>query len=211
MINKLKKLAKWVKIALQIFIIFLAFTFMVIGLFGTTEDNNPLSLGSKIFYIIISILLILPIILPYIRKPSIGEQDSTYATKQNETFAKRPNKGIPNKTVNAILCTIVFCIVLTSCTKIDIESQDQRVEKIINGGQLYLIVETDKTIYDYDDYIYVTATLVNKTDKTITLNMPISKGNAHQELSIIIENDGNQLIDVDMHQNQQNNDKELFY
>jgi len=116
-----------------------------------------------------------------------------------------------NKTVNAILCTIVFCIVLTSCTKKDIESQDQRVEKIINGGQLYLIVETDKTIYDYDDYIYVTATLVNKTDKTITLNMPISKGNAHQELSIIIENDGNQLIDVDMHQNQQNNDKELFY
>lgn len=49
LINKLKKLFKWIKVLIQIFILFLAFAFMVIGMFGTNQDNTPISLGEKIF------------------------------------------------------------------------------------------------------------------------------------------------------------------
>lgn len=76
LINKLKKLFKRIKIFLQIFILFLAFAFMVIGLFGTNQDNASISLGGKIFFISIAILLTLPIILLYIRRSSLKDRNN---------------------------------------------------------------------------------------------------------------------------------------
>lgn len=110
------------------------------------------------------------------------------------------------------LIVSMLCMILISCQKKEIElPQLQRIKKIINGGELYLIVETDKRIYEYGDYIHVTATLINKSDEVIKFSMPTSTKNIHQELPTIIENNGKKLINVDMHMIEVNEDSGFFY
>lgn len=63
-----------------------------------------------------------------------------------------------------------------------------------------MYVETDKTVYAYDDFIYVTATISSLTGEVFTFTMPTSRRGVHQELTVIIQNeDGDQLTDADMY------------
>lgn len=116
------------------------------------------------------------------------------------------------KRIFITLIVMILCMFLTSCNKKEIElPQLQRIKKIINGGELNLIVETDKHTYEYDDYIHITATLVNKSDEVIKFSMPTSTKNIHQELPTVIENNGKKLINVDMHMIEPYEDSGFFY
>ena len=80
----------------------------------------------------------------------------------------------------------------------DDKPEEQLVEGIYDG-RLLMLVETDRSVYQYDDYIYVTATMINLGDEAIRFSMPTKTRGIHKELMTRIENGNSWLIDVDMY------------
>ena len=104
------------------------------------------------------------------------------------------------KLLSLIAGMLLLSTALVSCAHnngSDAASEPQIVMETVDGGRLYLYVETDKTSYDYDDVVYITATLVNRSDETVTFYIPDSETNMHRGLSVNIENGGYEMVDVD--------------
>lgn len=81
------------------------------------------------------------------------------------------------------------------------KSPAQQTEALFQNSGLTLAVETDKQIYSYDDIIYVTARLINNTDKTVTVNLPEGAG-YHREIVTEFSHNANAsaaLYDIDFY------------
>jgi len=112
-----------------------------------------------------------------------------------------------------ILFLGIICVWATACYCRENENviiSSQRIRETYGGGKLCLLVETDKNIYDYHDYIYVTATLINTSDEDFWFAMNTSKRGVFQELEISLKKDDNQLLNVDTHKIQYENQKYMY-
>lgn len=78
-------------------------------------------------------------------------------------------------------------------------AESQKIEKTFEYGDVRLIVETDRTVYGLYDFIYVTATLVNYSDETLTFFTSTSTGGVHEELITAFCQGDFKMLDVDMH------------
>lgn len=75
----------------------------------------------------------------------------------------------------------------------------QHITTSFEGGLLQMVVEADNTVYQFDEYIHVTATLINYSGDDMSFVVPTSTPNVHQELQVDIRNGDDTLMDVDMH------------
>lgn len=99
-------------------------------------------------------------------------------------------------------CIILFCVcsLFVGCSqKPATQSRGQLCQTNYNGGQLYLQVETNKAIYSYDEFIYITATLINTGSQPVEILMHTNEQGIHREVMISLLNGNYDLIDVDMH------------
>ena len=77
------------------------------------------------------------------------------------------------------------------------DAQAQKIHETYEFGDLFLVVETDRTVYDFYDYIHVTATLRNNGEETYTFSSPTTTRGVHKELETKISQGDACLIDVD--------------
>jgi len=80
-------------------------------------------------------------------------------------------------------------------------SPSQQISAQFSDTGLTMMIETDKMIYDYDDIIYVTARLINNTDKPVKVSLPNGTG-YHQEIEVKFVCDAYQvssLLDMDFY------------
>ena len=73
-------------------------------------------------------------------------------------------------------------------------NEPQCVRGYYNGGSLTLVFETNKLVYNYEDYIYVTATLINNSKQNIEIQVPSALG-YHNELQTEIITSKSKLYD----------------
>ena len=78
-------------------------------------------------------------------------------------------------------------------------AQSQKIIETFEFGDLFLVVETDRTVYDLYDYVHVTATLRNNGEQAYTFSMPTTTRGVHKELETKICQGDNSLTDVDTH------------
>jgi hypothetical protein len=102
--------------------------------------------------------------------------------------------------VKYILLAIITATLFSSCG-VDTQkaNEPQLVEGVFGGGRLVMQVETNKSLYEYDEIIYVTATIANLSEEDIWILIPTSISGSHQELQCEITNGGSSLLNFDMH------------
>ena len=94
------------------------------------------------------------------------------------------------------ICMICFWEVHLYETRMDAEPQ--KVTKTFEYGDLIMVVETDRTFYEFYDYVYVTATLRNCSQTTTyTFSTPTSVRGVHRELDVQVCQGKIQMLDVD--------------
>lgn len=76
-------------------------------------------------------------------------------------------------------------------------AESQRFEKTFEMGDIRLVVETDRTVYGLNDYVYVTASLFNHSEEPLQLSSVTSTRGVHEELVTVISQGNLQMIDVD--------------
>ena len=53
-------------------------------------------------------------------------------------------------------------------------AQSQKIIETFEFGELFLVVETDRTVYDLYDYVHVTVTLRNNGTRFLCLPLPVA-------------------------------------
>lgn len=104
------------------------------------------------------------------------------------------------KCYKSCIFLMCICILLNGCSSnVTVDEVGQLRQTNYNGGQLYLQIETNKVDYSYDEYIYITATLINKGKKTIEIIMNTDAPGPYQPITVSLFNGDDTLVDVDLH------------